>query len=478
MLPIAASEIALHTSAQLITGADAVVCGETIIDSRKAADGALFVAFKGERSDGNRYALSALEAGAAAVVLSDDPSDEALAYAREHGCALLRAEDDDCEEFLLRLASYERSRHPEWLVVGVTGSVGKTTTKDMLAAVLSAGYATHATVGNYNNLIGMPITLLNAPAGTQALVLEMGMDDRGQIERMSRAARPVLAAITNVGVSHLVYLKTRENIARAKAEIISGMEPACGIEPVLALTSANDFTSFIAETFAAPAGIRTLTVGTHPDDDVRQTGLAVNSDATSCAELSFSDGTGLSLTLPIPGKSAVIDAMLALALGRCAGIDAQAGAAALANMRLSSMRLDVKTCACGARVIDDSYNASPASMASSLSVLASMSCAGRRYAVLGEMLELGEDERQMHACVGAFAAALGLDMIVCIGGELGRSIAEGARTVGASEDALLVFDCVQDALDALVPVLCEGDVLLVKASRASGLDTFVKGVLA
>ncbi|MDO5108096.1 MAG: Mur ligase domain-containing protein, partial [Coriobacteriaceae bacterium] len=113
MLPIAASAIALHTSAQLITGADAGVSGETIIDSRKAADGALFVAFKGERSDGNRYALSALEAGAAAVVLSDEPSAEALSFAREHGRALLRAEDDDCEEFLLRLASYERSRHPE-----------------------------------------------------------------------------------------------------------------------------------------------------------------------------------------------------------------------------------------------------------------------------------------------------------------------------------------------------------------------------
>ena len=477
MKALTAHEMAAQTGAELLVGADAIVSGETVIDSRKAVPGALFVAFKGERSDGNLYALKALEAGAAAVVLSDAPGEEAVAYARDHGCALLRAEGDDCEEFLLRLAAYERSLHPDWIVAGVTGSVGKTTTKDMLAAALSARYRTHATAGNYNNLIGMPLTLLNAPADTEALVLEMGMDGLGQIDRMTRAARPVLAAITNVGVSHLMHLKTRENIARAKAEIIAGMEPACGIEPTLAITSANDFTEFIVGQFAEPAHIRTLTVGSRSDDDVRQASLVVHHDATTQAELAFADGTSIPLDLPIPGTSSVIDAMLALALARTAGVDARAASKALSEMKLTSMRLDVRTTPSGVRIIDDTYNASPASMASSLSVLGTMACTGRRIAVLGEMFELGEDELQMHACVGAYAAALGLDLIVCIGDELGHAIAEGARTVGYSEDALLVFDSVSDALDALVPVLCEGDVLLAKASRASGLDAFVKGVL-
>ena len=478
MLALSAHEIAAHTGAELIVGADTVVFGDTIIDSRKAADGALFVAFKGERSDGNRFALSALEAGAAAAVLSDAPADDVLAYAKANGRALLRAEADDCEEFLLRLAAYERSRHPEWIVVGVTGSVGKTTTKDMLAAALSARYRTHATQGNYNNLLGMPLTLLNTPADTEALVLEMGMDGLGQIERMSRAAKPVLAAITNVGVSHLAHLKTRENIARAKAEIISGMEAACGISPVLALTSANDFTPHIIENYAVPAHVDTITVGTRRGDDVRQTALTVHHDATTQADLAFADGTSISLDLPVPGTSAVIDAMLALALAQRAGVDVHAAAEALAHMQLTSMRLDVRTAPCGASIIDDTYNASPASMASSLAVLSSMSCSGKRIAVLGEMLELGEDELQMHACVGAYAAALGIDLLVCIGGELAGAIAAGARTVGFSEDALLMFDSVSDALETLVPVLCEGDVLLAKASRGSGLDAFVKGVLA
>ena len=456
MLDITIKDLAQATAAQIIAAGSGRVSGKTVIDSREVEPGALFVAFKGERSDGNRYARAAIDAGASAVVLSDAPEEGLSAYAEDRGAALLRAADDDCESFLIDLSAWERDRHPEWLVVGVTGSVGKTTTKDMLAAALSPSFRTHATKGNYNNLIGMPLTLLNAPEGTEALVLEMGMDGLGQISRMSRAARPALAVITNVGVSHLVYLGTREGIACAKAEIIEGMEAWGSVGPALVLT----------------------TVGTRPSDDVRQTDLVIHHDARTHAELAFIDGGTVSLDLPIPGTSAVLDAMLALSVARLAGVDAAAAAEALSSMELTAMRLDVRTSPSGVRVIDDTYNASPASMASSLSVLASMGCTGRRYAILGEMLELGEDEVQMHACVGAFAAALDLDMIVCVGGPLARAIAEGARTVGFSEDALLVFDSVSDALTALVPVLCEGDVVLAKASRASGLDAFVKGVLA
>lgn len=478
MLDISPQDLAVQTGAMVLVQGAGRICGETIIDSREAAPGSLFVAFAGEKSDGNAHALPALEAGAAAVVLSEAPSPELLDYADGCGRTVLRAEDDDCEEFLLRLASSERSRHPEWLVVGVTGSVGKTTTKDMLAAALSAGFATHATAGNRNNLIGMPLTLLNAPAGTEALVLEMGMDGLGQIGRMARAARPALAVITNVGVSHLARLETRENIARAKAEIVSGMQAWGAVEPTLVLTSANDYTDFIIEAFARPAGVRTLTVGTRAGDFVRQAAVTLGEDATASVEAAFSDGGRCAFSLPIPGMSAVTDALLALAIARCAGVDGAAAAQALASLELTAMRLDIRSSQTGVRVIDDTYNASPASMASSLAVLASMACTGRRFAVLGEMLELGEDERQMHACVGAYAAALGLDLIVCIGGGLARAIAEGARTVGASDDVLLVFDSVSDALAALAPVLCEGDLLLAKASRGSGLDLFVKGVLA
>lgn len=477
MLDISAHDLAVQTGAHILAEGGERICGETVIDSRAVTPGSLFIAFAGEKSDGNAYALSALEAGAAAVVLSGAPGQELLAYADGCGRTVLRAEGDDCEEFLLRLASSERSRHPEWLVVGVTGSVGKTTTKDMLAAVLSAGFATHATVGNYNNLIGMPLTLLNTPEGADALVLEMGMDGLGQIGRMARAARPTLAVITNVGVSHLALLETRENIARAKAEIISGMQARGAIEPTLVLTSANDYTGFIVDAFARPAGVRALTVGTRAEDFVRQGAVTLHEDATTSAQIIFADGTDSELSLSIPGMSAVLDAMLSLAIARCAGVDEAAAIQALASLKPTAMRLDIRTSKAGVRVIDDSYNASPASMASSLAVLASMACTGRRFAVLGEMLELGRDERQMHACVGAYAAALGLDMIVCIGGERAAAIAEGARTVGASDDVLLVFGSVSDALAALAPVLCEGDLLLAKASRGSGLDLFVKGVL-
>ena len=468
MIGMSASDIAAATGATLLAPGSRAVTGEAVIDSRRVGDGSLFVAFVGERLDGNEYLAAAARSGAAA----------ALAELSALGCAVLRAEGDDCEEFLLRLAAHVRGAHPGWLVVGVTGSVGKTTTKDMLAAAFGSQRRTHATAGNLNNLIGLPVTVLSAPEDAEVLVCELGMNHTGEIERLAAACRPTLACITNVGTSHIGLLGSRENIARAKAEVVSGMTPGCDLGPALALTSSGDFTPFIADGFARPAGVDVMLVGRGEQDLVRCVSLELDDEGRATARLDCADGWTGTAHLPMPGRAPVDDLMLALALVWRAGLDRDAALAAIEGMPQTSMRLDVHATPSGARVIDDSYNAAPASMAASLDVLAQMACEGRRIAVLGEMGELGDEAPRLHGYVGAYAAAKGVDLLVLVGDALADEMAEAARTMGLSEDAIERLATVEDVSRVIGPVLAEGDLVLVKASRSAGLDGFVRGVLA
>lgn len=478
MLRMTVSDIARATGAAVLLEGARDVAGEVVVDSREAREGGLFVAFSGERADGNAYLASAARAGSAAVVATAEPPAEALEAARAAGCAVLRAEGDDGEEFLLRLAGAWRDLHPGWLVLAVTGSVGKTTTKEMVAAGAAAQRRTHATRGNLNSLIGLPLTVLAAPEDAEVVVLELGMNHPHEIDRLAAACRPALAAITNVGTSHIGILGSRENIARAKAEVVSGMRAHDGVGPALALASSGDFTPFIADGFARPAGVDVVTVGSGEKDLVRASLVSTDESGRARFTVTCADGWSRTVALSLPGAKLVDDFLLALALLWRAGLDRDVAVEAICRMEPTSMRLDVVRAPSGARVIDDSYNAAPASMASSLDVLASMACEGRRIAVLGEMGELGDEAERLHGYVGAYAAARGVDLLVLVGGELADEMAEAARTMGLSEDAVERLATVEDAVRVIGPVLAEGDLVLVKASRAAGLDNFVKGVLA
>ncbi len=466
------------TGAQLLVEGSRDIAGDAFIDSRRVCPGSTFVAFVGEKVDGNAYLDAAIDAGAALLVASAQVGEKTLAHAAEAGATVVRAAGDDCEAFLLALAHAWRAAHPEWLVVGVTGSVGKTTTKDMLRAGFGAVVATHATPANLNNLIGLPLTILSAPQGTQVMVCEMGMNHFHEIERLSAAAEPCLAVVTNVGTSHVGLLGSREGIARAKAEIVGGMSAHGDIPATLALTSASDFTAFIAEKFARPAGVDVQLVGTGATDDVQARDLDLLADGTPVFEARCADGWSRRVHLNVPGKKAVDDFLLALACLWKAGVDRDAACVAIESMQMTGMRLEVSTSAAGVRVIDDSYNAAPNSIAAALDVLCQMECSGRRVAVLGEVGELGAEERRLHGYIGAYAAAKPLDMLVFIGGELAGEMAEAARTMGFSEDAIQLFATVEDASSVMAPILEAGDTVLVKASRSAGLDRFAKEVLA
>ena len=492
MFDLTVREVLEATGATLLCGSpESRITGVTC-DSRTAAPGLAFVCFKGERADGNRFAASAVDAGAAAVVLTSEPAQGLEERARAAGCALMRAAcvggqtpddtDPDATEFLLRLAGLWRRHNPQWVVVGVTGSVGKTTTKDMLAAGLSASFRCHATKGNFNNLMGLPLTLLAADASDEVVVAEMGMNHAGELTRLAEVARPTVALVTNVGTSHIGFLGSRENIARAKAEIVSGMtasdEAAGAVRPCLVLTDDNDFGGLIEHDFCEPAGVEVLRTGFAPSSSVRAEGLTLDEEGKPSFTVVCSDGWSRDVRLDVPGRHVVADFLLAMAIVWRVGASRDDAAEAIAHMPQTHMRLEVLSADGRPRVIDDSYNASPSSMAAALDVLCSMACTGRRVAVLGEVGELGDEARRLHGYIGAYAAAKPLDLLVFVGGENAAEMAEAARTMGFSEDRLEVLPDAQRALDVIGPILAEGDLVLAKGSRAVGLDLFAKGVLA
>ena len=484
MVEMTVSQVVCATDAQLIAGSGTRVCSGVCIDSRNVEPGMLFVAFPGERVDGNTYAPRAAQAGAACVVITADPTEELLAICAEKNCAVLRASEDNGEAFLLRLAGAWRQAHPNWIVVGVTGSVGKTPTKDMLACALSPRYCVHATVGNFNNLIGAPLTLLAAPEETEVVVLEMGMNHPGEIEALAAMAKPTLAVITNVGTSHIGLLGSRENIARAKAEIVSGMCDATlpegeQVARELILVGEDDFCDFIAHDFAEPAGVAVTYVGTSDKDAVRASEIEIDEEGHASCVVSYPDGWSRHTRLPVPGKRLVPDLLLALTVAWRLGVDREAACKAVEAMPPTHMRLEVRGGSDGApRIIDDTYNASPSSMAAALDVLCSLPCSGRRIAVLGEIGELGDNAQELHALVGAYAAAKPLDMLCLIGDKDAASMREGAITMGMSTDSIETFASAEAAAQVLGQVLCPEDLVLAKASRAAGLDAFVKEVLS
>ena len=477
MVEIAVRYLEKVTGAKPWTGNADRVCRGVVIDSREVGEDSIFVAFPGERVDGNAFAPAAIEAGAGAVVMTAEPDRALLRLADEHGCAVLTCEDP--EEFLLRLAQGYRSRL-RCTVVGVTGSIGKTTTKDVLAKVLGSRYRVHATRGNYNNLIGMPLTILSAPRDVEVMVLEMGMDGAGQIERLSRCAQPTYGIITKVGTSHIGNLGSRENIARAKAEIVAGMPASSenfeGRHAKLVLCGEDDYTPFIIENFAKPAGIDVLLAGTTPDDDVSAANIEVDGAGFPTFDITFENGASFKTALSIPGRQSVVNALFAAAVAHDMGIAGYVVDEAFRALEITGRRQQVRPASYGARVIDDSYNASPESMAAALDLLSSLPCEGSRIAVLGDMGELGCEGPRLHALVGAYAAAKRPDLLVCVGGEGAEAMAEAARMLGMPEDAVAqVPDC-ERLVRRYAGVLGARDVVLVKASRFMGLDRFVDEV--
>ncbi len=459
-------------------------------DSRVVAPGALYVALPGERVDGHDFAAAAAQAGAAAVLASKPLSAADGELIRKAGASVVEVADSAAA--VTELARAWRGR-VAGRVVGITGSTGKTTTKNLVRDVLAAAGSVAATKGNQNNELGVPATVLSADADTDSVVVEMGMRGLHQIDSLCEFVRPQWGLITNVGDCHIELLGSRENIARAKAELVEAL-PAGGIA---FLNAACDLTPLVRKIARLDErGVSCVLFDGSPDADQR-CGACSDDDAvaarvwardialddegrptfTLCYAGFAEQGVGtVACSLDLRGIHNVSNACSAAAVGLAAGMDPQVIAGALAGARAESGRQEVLRTQGGVTVINDAYNANPDSMRASLSTFAALAVPGRRIAVLGDMGELGSFAEELHVQVGRDAAAAGLDELICVG-ELSRAMAAAACAAGM-DDARVT--CVPDgarALQMLKSSLSTGDAVLVKASHFMELDGVVKGLI-
>ena len=423
-----------------------------VIDSGRVEKGDLFFALHGERRDGHDFVSEALERGAAGLVVErplDAPEDVAVFHV------------SDSLSALQKLAAYWRARR-DIRVVGVTGSVGKTTCKELVAAVLGARYRVLKSPDNLNTEIGLPLTLLYLTAEHERAVLEMAMYGPGEIDLLCRIARPDVGVVTNVGPVHLERLGSMGAIFAAKAELVEAL-PESGV----AVLNGDDPQ---VASMATRTRARALLYGQSSQCQVRADDLEGHGLEGISFRLSH-DGRSVAVETPLPGLHHVYPALAAAAAGLSEGLTLAEIAEALRQAR-PELRLRPRTASSGATILDDSYNASPQSMLATLDLLASLP--GRRIAVLGEMRELGAAEEEGHRQVGEHAAACA-DLVLVVG-ERARPLYEAALAAGTAEARF--FNAPADVLPVLRDELKPGDHVLVKASRAVALETVVEALVA
>ncbi len=424
-----ASEIAAAADGRL-HGVDATFEGASI-DSRKVRPGQLFVAVVAER-DGHDYIPAAVEAGASAIL-----ADRGLAHV-----SVPVVEVADTVGGLAAVGSLARSCLPD-RVVGVTGSVGKTSVKDLAASVLAARFRTAASERSFNNELGVPLTLLNAPGDSEAAVIEMGARGRGHIAELCSIAAPTIGVVSAVAAVHTELFGTVAGVARAKAELVEAL-PATGFA---ILNREDPLVMAMAERTAATV----VTFG--GDGDVRAAGVVVDDELRPRFDIE-ADGARVAVRLAVRGRHNVSNALAATAVGLACGLDLAAVAGGLERAVLSPWRMELRRSASGGTVINDAYNANPVSMRAGLDSLAELG-ASRRVAVLGPMGELGDDSEGAHREVAEHAASLGIDVIAVAAPAYGAT----ARHVPTLEAAAAELGTV--GADAAV---------LIKASRAVGLE--------
>jgi len=456
VIPFTLKEVAEATGGRLADAdPDAVVAG-VAVDSRAVRPGELFVALPGGRTDGSLFAAAAAEAGAAATLAR-----EGAVFAGP------RVEVADPLAALAALGTAVRDRSAA-TVVAVTGSNGKTTTKDLLAAALATTVATVANQASFNNEVGLPLTLTRIDPGTRAVVVEMGARGPGHIAALARLARPSVGVVVNVGESHLGMFGSREAIAKAKGELVESLPP----DGTAVLNADDPQVAAMADRTVA----RVVTFGQGPAAEVRAEAVTLDGDGRASFTLVTPAGTA-EVTLPAPGEHLVSCALAAAAAAAVLGVGPAEVAAGLATATLSPMRMQVRRRPDGLTVVNDAYNANPSSMAAALKTLATLGrLGGRTVAVLGEMAELGPAAAAEHDRIGRLATRLGIDRLVGVG-EPGRVMVNAARMEGMWPEEAEAVAGPDAALALLTPVLGPDDVVLVKASRVVALDRVADALL-
>jgi len=454
VIPLTLQEVATITGGRLHGTSEAaarelVVDGPVVTDSREAGPGGLYIARVGEQQDGHRFVPDAAQLGAVAALTTREV--DGLP------CVVV----DDVQAGMAALARAVVDRHPDLTVIGITGSSGKTSTKDLLASVLSSHAPTVAPVGSLNSEVGVPLTVFRVTPQTRYLVVEMGARGVGHIEYLTTIAPPRVGIELNVGSAHVGEFGSREAIGIAKAELVAALP-----EDGLAVLNADDP---VVRAMATRTRARVQLVGTAPDAAVRAT--AITLDAAGRPSFTLHTPVGEApASLALHGEHHVANALAVVATALECGLDLDAVVSALAEATPASRwRMEVVERPDGVTVVNDAYNANPESMRAALKALVAMGRGGRRtWAVLGSMLELGDESTAEHDAIGRLAVRLNVSRLVVVG-DLARPMASGAQHEGSwGEEAVWVPDA--DAAHALLAEnLRPGDVVLFKSSRDAGL---------
>ncbi len=448
MMTLTLSEIATAVGGTLVGNGEKAICGVST-DSRKIEAEQIFIALRGERFDGHDF-IPQLKGKCAAVLTEEDaPGFDAVKV-------------PDTLKALGQLSAYWKSKVSPRLTVGVTGSVGKTTTKELIALVLKGKFKTHFTEGNLNNHIGVPITLIRIEKDCEAVVCEMGMSGKGEIEYLTGLVRPNLAVITNIGTSHMELLGSREGILDAKLEIVRGMEK--GSTVILDGDEELFRTEKIQEKLR---DFNVVYVGFHSGNDIYPMDIYKGKDHISFDVISKEKD--FRVTVPAVGDHFIKNTLFAVAVGLCGGVDEKAIQDGILSYSPSGLRQKIYE-KNGIRVIADCYNASPESMEAALKVLGTAE--GRKIAVLGDMLELGGLAPEAHKKVGAQAAAGGVTKLFSYGKVSYHTMLGAVENGMNKNDAVNTIDASQ-LTELITKSLQPGDTVLFKASRKMKLEEII-----
>jgi len=451
MNPLPLSQIAQLAGGSLSSGDGAAVVDKVSTDSRMIKRGELFVALRGENFDGNRFVEAVATTGAAGAIVDSDWKGNV-----PQNFALIRA-NDTLQAYQQLAANYRKSLTLR--VVAITGSNGKTSTKDFAAAVLARRFRVTKTQGNFNNHVGLPRTILEATSSDEIAVWEIGMNHPGEVAALAKIAAPDVGIITNIGTAHIEFMGSREKIAEEKAALAE----AVGAEGTVILNADDPFTDGIATRARGKVILAGTTAGTIRAGEINQSGRATDFTILEGAHRCRAQ-------MPVPGLHMVQNALLAVAAGRVFGLSLEDCAAGLVAAPLAKARLQVKEVR-GVQFLDDSYNANPDSMKAALRTLVELDTEGQRIAVLGEMRELGGESERGHREVGETAAALKVDHLIAIG-DVAATIAEAAKRTGLANSSTVASTT--EAAELLGQLTAPGDLILIKGSRLARTEQVIE----
>ncbi|MCX6353863.1 MAG: UDP-N-acetylmuramoyl-tripeptide--D-alanyl-D-alanine ligase [Candidatus Aureabacteria bacterium] len=463
MEPIKISDVCGAAGGELAAGDGQRRIERISTDTRTLARGDFFIALRGKNYDGHDHIGSALERGSLGIMYDHEFLYSGGGSEKVKEASLVKV--SDTMTGFHDIARWYRKRF-QIPLIAVTGSNGKTTTKEMIRTIASGRYSVLASEGTFNNQFGVPLTLMNLERRHEVAVLEIGMNARGEIKRLAGIACPTIGVVTNVGPAHLEFLRSVENVAASKAELLDSISSQGGGTAIL--NCDDPLVSRMGER----NGVEVRTFGMKRGADVRGESVREEEGRVSARIRFRKSGRAVTMVLPVAGVHNVYNALAAAAVCEMLGMDPDEMAERLADFRTPPMRTQVLHRG-GIVVINDAYNANPASMRAAIETLAAMRARGKKVLVAGDMRELGEAADEAHGAVGRLAAERGIDLLIAVG-EYRMRIAEAAHRSGMPPDAVITCSTVHEAAQALNAHTGEGDCVLLKASRRVGLEDVLK----